>query len=175
MRKVVAGFACSLDGYIEGPNGEYDWILIDSEIDFAEQAKRFDTYFYGRRSYQAVLAMKAPITPNTKHYVFSTTLHEVAPGYTLIKGEIKEAVLNVKNMEGKDIAVFGGANLLGSLFNEGLVDEISVSVIPVILGKGKPMVDLLEDQVNLRLEHCKTYSNGTVQLIYTVLKSIVDL
>lgn len=45
MRKIVAGFASSVDGYIEGSNGEYDWILIDKEIDFAEEAKRFDTYF----------------------------------------------------------------------------------------------------------------------------------
>ncbi len=52
MRKIVAGFAISLDGYIAGPNNEYDWIIIDKEIDFAEQMKRFDTYFIGRKTYE---------------------------------------------------------------------------------------------------------------------------
>ena len=63
MRKLVAGFAASLDGYIEDPNGAYEWILIDPAIDFAAWAKRFDTYFYGRRSYQVVQAMQAFISP----------------------------------------------------------------------------------------------------------------
>ena len=169
MRKVVAGFACSLDGYIEGPNGEYDWILIDPEIDFAEQAKRFDAYFYGRKSYQAVRSSNVPISPNTRHYVFSRTLEKVAHGYTLINGNIKDEVNSIKSKEGKDIAVFGGANLLASLLNEQLVDEISIAIIPVMLGKGKPMVNLLRERVALNLQLCKTYSNGTVQLTYTVL------
>src|SRR5688572_9102725 len=114
MRKVVAGFASSLDGYIEGPNGEYDWILIDKEIDFVEQAKRYDTYFLGRKSYEAVLTMGSKLSPGIKHYVFSNTLTNVADQYTLLSGPIKDKVLALKQQQGKDIAVFGGANLLAS-------------------------------------------------------------
>ena len=54
MRKIIAGFACSLDGFIEGPHGEYDWILFNKEIDFAAQMKQYDTFLYGRRTYEAV-------------------------------------------------------------------------------------------------------------------------
>ena len=80
----------------------------------------------------------------------------MAEGYTLIKGDTTQQVLALKGEEGKDIALFGGANLLGSLLNEGLVDEVSVSLIPVILGMSKPMVDLLSQRIKLRLGQCKT-------------------
>mgnify|MGYP003575378528 CR=1 FL=1 len=168
MRKLVSGFAASLDGYIEGPNGEYDWILIDKEIDFAEQAKRFDAYFFGRRSYEAVIAMGSKPARGIKNYVFSTTLTTVADGYTLLKGSIKDTVLQLKQQEGKDIAVFGGAGLLASLLDLQLVDEISIAFIPVLLGKGKPMVEMLSEKVWLQLLHTKAYSNGTVQVSYEV-------
>lgn len=168
MRKIVAGFAASLDGYITGPNGEYDWILIDKEIDFAEQFKRFDTYFFGRKSYEAILAMGSKPTPGIQHFVFSNTLTSVASHYTLLKEPIKEKVLQLKQQEGKDIAVYGGASLLASLLDLQLVDEISIAIIPVLLGKGKPMVEELNEKVWLHLVNIRTYSNGTVQASYDV-------
>jgi dihydrofolate reductase len=168
MRKIVAGFAASLDGYIEGPNGEYDWILVDKEVDFAEQAKRYDTYLYGRRTYEAVIGMGSKPSPGVSQYVFSNTLTTVAKYFTLVKGDVRETVLQIKQQEGKDIALFGGAGLLASLLNLQLVDEISIAIIPVLLGKGKPMVEVLSEKVWLQLLHTKTYSNGTVQVSYTV-------
>ncbi|HVK97859.1 MAG TPA: dihydrofolate reductase family protein [Flavisolibacter sp.] len=168
MRKIVSGFACSLDGYIEGPNGEMDWILIDKEINFTEQMKRFDAFFYGRKSYETVLKMGAITASGNNHYVFSNSLKSTVPGYTLLQGNIKEEVLKLKQIPGKDIAVFGGANLLASLFNLELVDELSIAVIPVLLGKGKPMVDVLSNRVWLSLIKTHIYSNGTVQLTYAV-------
>ena len=171
MRKIVAGFAVSLDGYIEGPNGEYDWILIDKEVDFAELNKRYDTYLYGRRTYEAARAMGQPPSKKDTHYVFSTTLAEVDKGFTLVRGNVKEEVLSIKAQPGKDIALFGGAGLLATLLNLGLVDEISISIIPVLLGRGKPMVEQLDQKGWLTLVGTKTYSNGTVQLTYTVNKN----
>jgi dihydrofolate reductase len=168
MRKLVAGFAASLDGYIEGPNGEFDWILIDKEIDFVEQAKRYDAYFFGRRSYEAVLAMGSKPATGVKHYVFSNTLTTVANQYTLLSDPVKEKVLALKQQPGKDIAVHGGASLLASLLDLQLVDEISIAFIPVLLGKGKPMVEVLTEKVWLHLLNTKTYSNGTVQISYEV-------
>lgn len=138
MRKIVAGFASSADGYIAGPNGEYDWILIDKEIDFAAQMQRFDTYLFGRKSYEMVLAMGSKPTPGITNYVFSNTLDAVAENYVLVKSGIKDRLTGLKKQKGKDIAVFGGAGLLASLLELQLVDEISISVIPVLLGSGKP-------------------------------------
>lgn len=168
MRKIVAGFAASLDGYIEGPNGEYDWILIDKEIDFAEQMKRYDAFFLGRRTYEKIAGMKGPSTPGIKNYVFSNSLKEVAAPYTLIRGDIEQQVKKIKSSKGRDIAVFGGANLLASLLDLKLVDEISVAIIPVLLGKGKPMVDVLKKHIALKLTGTRAYANGTIQATYTV-------
>jgi dihydrofolate reductase len=165
MRKVVAGFAASLDGYIEGPNGEYDWILIDPEINFAEQMKRFDAYLLGRITYEK---MKGGVTKGSQWYVVSNTLPHVDQGFQLIGGNIQQSIQQLKEEEGKDIAVFGGASLLASLLDMKLVDEISVAVIPVLLGKGKPMVSMLQNKVALQLMDTKRYGNGTIQLTYEV-------
>ncbi len=170
MRKIVAGFAISLDGYIAGPNNEYDWILIDKEIDFAEQMKRFDTYFLGRKTYEFTKTMGGSSLGKSKVYIFSNTLTEVEKKYHLINGDVKEKVNQIKNEEGKDIAVFGGGELLTSLLNFDLVDEISLAVIPVVLGKGIPFVREVNKKISLKLINSKTYSNGTVQLTYYVNK-----
>lgn len=169
MRKIIAGFAASLDGYIEGPNGEYDWIMIDKEIDFATQMARFDTYLFGRRSYEMVLRMGNTKTPGITNYVFSNTLTGVAENYELIKGDVSEQVQQLKQQAGKDIAIFGGASLLASLLDLNVVDEIEVCIIPVLLGKGKPMINEVTEKVWLELTKHKTYGNGSVVLTYKVL------
>jgi dihydrofolate reductase len=171
MRKLIAGFASSVDGYIEGPNGEYDWILIDKEINFTEQAKQFDAYFFGRKSYEGIVAMGGGATPGVTNYVFSNTLATVDKNYTLVTGDIKEQVIKLKQTEGKDIALFGGASLLSSLLNLQLVDEIVVTIIPVLLGKGKPMVDVLKQKVWLHFIKSRSYANGTLQATYSIAYS----
>jgi dihydrofolate reductase len=170
MRKIVAGFACSLDGYIEAPDGAYDWILTDKEIDFREQMKRYDTYFYGRKTYEAVIKYMEKTDASSAHYVFSHSLKTVQKGFTLVQGDTFHEVTRIKSTPGKDIAVFGGAGLLASLLNLQLVDEIAVSIIPVLLGAGKPMVELLNEKVWLRLMSTKSYSIGSVALTYEVKK-----
>jgi dihydrofolate reductase len=172
MRKIVAGYASSLDGYILGPHGEIDWIVVDKEVDFSEQMKRFDAFFYGRRTYEEVIKKGMAYLSPASHYVFSNSLSTVAPGFMLIKGNIIDQVSQIKESPGKDIAFFGGANLLASLLDLQLVDEISVSVLPVLLGGGKPMVDMLNNRVWLSLLDTKTYGNGTIRLSYTVKENV---
>jgi dihydrofolate reductase len=168
MRKIIAGFAASLDGYIEGPNGEYDWILMDKEMNFEEQMKRYDAFFIGRRTYEKMISMPGPPMPAVKNYVFSQTLQETDSKFILVNGDLKQEVDKIRKQPGKDIAVWGGASLLASLLDLDLVDEISVAIIPVLLGKGKPMVDVLKKHVALRLRETKTYGNGTIQATYEV-------
>jgi dihydrofolate reductase len=168
MRKIVAGFAASVDGYIAGIHDEYDWIIIDEKIDFGEEMKRFDAFFYGRRSYEMAKSMASKPAAGTTNYVFSNTLEDVHPDFVLLKGDVKEVVSAMKQQPGKDMAVFGGANLLASLLNLQLVDEISVSFIPVLLGSGKPMVDFLTKKVWLEFISSKRYGNGTLVVKYAV-------
>ena len=167
MKKLVAGFASSLDGYIEGPNGEYDWIIIDKEIDFAAHFKRFDTYLFGRRTYEKIISMGNK-DDGIKKYVFSKTQVKTPANYTLVSDDVAKKINAIKKEEGKDIALWGGAGLLTSLLDLKLVDEIQISIIPVLLGEGKPMVGILKKKVWLSLIETKTYSNGTLAVTYKV-------
>lgn len=168
MRKIIAGFAASVDGYIEGPHGEFDWILIDDKIDFTEEMKRYDAFFYGRKSYEVALKMGTKSSKVITNYVFSTTLKKADKNFVLVNNNIKEQVEAIRRQEGKDIAVFGGASLLSSLLDLQLVDEFAISFIPVLLGSGKPMVDVLENKVWLQFINSKRYGNGTLSVKYAV-------
>lgn len=171
MRKIVLNVAVTLDGFIEGPNGEYDWCFTDQDYGLSDFFKRIDAVFLGRKSYELVLSMgdKSGL-PKLKEYIFSTTLEKVREGATLLKENIKEEVEKIKKEEGKDIWLFGGSALTTSLFNLGLVDEISLAIHPLLLGNGKPLFASLKDQLPLELLDCKTYSTGLVILTYRIIK-----
>ena len=169
MRKVILGLAVSLDGFIEGPKGEYDWCFTDQDYGLSEFFKRVDTAFVGRKTYEMTLAVGDNGTsgfPKLKEYIFSTTLDKVKEGATLIKGNIKAEVEKIKKEKGKDIWLFGGAGLTTSLLNLGLVDELSLAVHPILLGGGRLLFNNLKDRINLTLDDIKTYSTGLVSLTY---------
>ncbi len=168
MRNLVAGFAISLEGYIEGPKGEYDWIIMDKEFDFVSHMKRFDAFFFGRKSFLKLKESGNVSFPGIKNYVFSNSLQSSNEDFVLLKGDIPKLVTQIKKQDGKDIAVYGGANLLSSLLNMNLVDELIMSIVPVVLGDGKSMVDSLKQRVNLQLIDTRTFSSGTIQLAYKV-------
>jgi dihydrofolate reductase len=170
MRKIVVSFAISLDGYIAGLDNEFDWIVVDKEIDFEDMMKRYDTYFLGRKTYELTKGMGGNSFGKSKVYIFSNTLKELKKPLILISEDVKGTVNKIKTEKGKDVVVVGGGELLTSLLTLDLVDEISLAIIPVILGKGIPFVRQLSKRVSLTLINSKTYSNGTVQLAYNVNK-----
>jgi dihydrofolate reductase len=169
MLKLILSLAVSLDGFIEGPNGEYDWCFTDQDYGLSDFFKRVDSLFIGRKSYELMQKMGEAGSagfPKLKEYIFSTTLDKVKEGATLIKNNIKAEVEKIKNEKGKDIWLFGGAGLTKSLLNLGLIDEISLAVHPVILGAGKPLFSDIDKRINLKLIDTKTYSTGLVSLVY---------
>jgi dihydrofolate reductase len=174
MRKVVLQLAVSLDGFIEGPNGEYDWCFTDQDYGMTEFFQRIDSVFYGRKSYELTLSMADSIDevmpgfPKLTEYVFSNTLREVKPGAILVNGDIEAEVKRIKNNPGKDIWLFGGASLTASLLSLGLVDEISLAVHPIILGGGKRLFSEMTNRKPLTLIDTKTYSSGLVSLSYNL-------
>jgi dihydrofolate reductase len=170
MRKLIGGFAMSLDGYIEGSSCEYDWIVMDKDFDFAGHMERFDTFFFGRNSYDKLLRSGFGTFAGIRNYVFSNTLETADKNFTLLKGDIHAAATQIKKQDGKDIAVYGGTNLLTSLLDLDLIDELTMSVIPVILGQGMSMVNILKQRIYLTLIETKNFSGGTVQLRYEVQK-----
>ncbi|NAS12150.1 dihydrofolate reductase family protein [Poritiphilus flavus] len=169
MRKIILGLAVSLDGFIEGPNGEYDWCFTDQDYGLSDFFKRVDTVFIGRKTYQMTLEMSnkgGSGFPKFKEYIFSTTLDKVKEGAILIKEDIKTEVSKIKKEEGKDIWLFGGAGLTTSLMNLDLIDEVSLAVHPILLGGGKPLFKNIKRK-SLSLVDTKTYSTGLVSLTYT--------
>jgi dihydrofolate reductase len=158
----------SLDGYIAGPNGEIDWIVMDPAIDFGQIFGRFDTALMGRRTFEATLAPGAPRLP-LKTYVFSRTLDQSRySSVTIVSAGAAELVSKLRHSSGKDIWLFGGGELFRSFAEAGLVDSIEVAIMPVILGKGVPFAPELPDQIRLNLTDNHVYPSGIVKLQYDV-------
>ena len=170
MRKLILGVAVSLDGLIEGPNGEYDWCFMDQDYGMRAFLTRIDATFVGRKTYEMAQAMEGGGGfPQLKEYVFSTTLQSVKEGSVLINDSIKERVEEIKSENGKDIWLFGGAGLTTSLMNLGLVDEMWLAIHPIVLGTGKPLFNNVKGRVELKLLDTKTYDTGLVSVVYEIL------
>jgi dihydrofolate reductase len=175
MRKIILGLAVTLDSYIEGPNGEYDWCFTDQDYGMTEFMNRIDAIFFGRKSWEMMLTVENPgggenPWAGMKNYVFSNTIKKSGEDFELVKGDIGDEVKKIKNQPGKDIWLFGGASLTSSLLNAGLVDEIGMAVHPILLGKGKPLFSGIEGRIKLQLLESKPYSSGLVYLTYNVVK-----
>lgn len=172
MRKVAYGGAMSLDGFIAGPNGEHDWIVMDPDIDFAALMSRFDTFLIGRKTFEVMRRMgdAAPPTPGIQNIVFSRTLRPEDCPQAILRDDAERVVRDLRTKPGKDIALFGGGELFRSLLAAGLVDEVGVSVIPVLLGGGVPLLPSPADRARLKLKkHRVLEKTGTVVLEYDIL------
>jgi len=172
VRKVRYGGAISLDGYIAGPNGEADWIVMDPEIDFAAMFSQYDTLLIGRRTFTAMAAAGQGSMPGMDLYVFSTTLRpQDHPGVTIVSDRAGDVVRELRERPGKDIALFGGASLFRSLLDAGQVDTVEVSLIPVMLGSGISLMPPPYGPVALRLTaHKVLQATGTISLEYEIRK-----
>lgn len=175
MRRLILNLAVSLDGFIEGPDGEFDWCFTDQDYGMTDFFKRIDAVFMGRKSYELMQSMneggygEIPGMPKVTEYVFSNTLTDVKEGAVLVSGEraeVEARVREIKEEEGKDIWLFGGADLTSSLMNARLVDELALSVHPILLGRGKPLFSDISDRIRLELTDSKTWSSGLVTLTY---------
>ena len=178
MRKLILGLAITLDGYIEGPHGEYDWCFTDQDYGLAEFFTRIDAVFIGRKSYEMAQQYAdgnneqiVPGMPPVQEYVFSTTLNSVKEGAMLISSDSTDKARRIKEETGKDIWLFGGASLSNSLMEAGLVDELWLSVHPILLGSGKRLFQEHDYRSQLTLLENRTYKSGLVSLRYSIHKS----
>ena len=173
MRRVRYSVAMSLDGYLAGPNGEADWILMDPDIDFGAIFKQFDTLLMGRRTFEATGARggasSGPFAGMTV-VVASRTLRQADhPKVTVIGANLADEVAAMKQRDGKDIWLFGGGDLFRSLLDANLVDGVDVAVIPVLLGQGIPFLPSRTARASLTLTSHRVYEKtGTVALEYDV-------
>lgn len=169
MRRIRYQVAASLDGYIAGPNGEYDWIIMDPEIDFAALFSQFDTLLIGRRTFEGMVKDGNAEMWGMKALVFSRTLQQDDyPQVTIVADKIEETLSTLRLQPGKDIWLFGGGSLFRSLIGLGLVDTVEVALIPVLLGDGIPLFPPPALPVKLELTGHKIYKTGIVALKYDV-------
>jgi dihydrofolate reductase len=167
MRKLILNVAVSVDGLIEGVNGEYDWCYTDQDYGMTNFLNRTDAIFFGRKSFEVFTKQGSTMWPDKTQYVFSNTLTSIDGNAVLINGDIIDKVRMLKNQPGKDIWLFGGASLTNTMIKEKLVDELMLSVHPIVLGKGKALFNL-DERVSLKLLESKSYSTGLVQNSYEI-------
>ena len=169
MRKVILNLAVSLDGFIEGPNGEFDWCFADQDYGMRAFMKKIDAVFLGRKSYEVATKLhKENPFPEITTWVFSNTFKDVGESIKIVSGDIEKEVKKIKGQKGKDIWLFGGASLVTSFVNAGLVDELQLAVHPLLLGSGKPLFQNMKGRIPFKLKDVKTYSTGLVQLFYII-------
>ncbi|GAB3432955.1 dihydrofolate reductase family protein [Niabella aquatica] len=177
MRKVILDLAVTIDGFIEGPKGETDWCIMEEDMNFDGFLSTIDAIFYGRASYDAwghfepgknAHETEVKLWQNIhskKKYVFSTqrrTDHKAI----FINGGIAQKVEAMKQQEGKNIWLYGGAGIIRTFIESGLIDIYRISVHPIVLGSGKPLFEDLKKRIALKLITANTFKSGVVQLIY---------
>jgi dihydrofolate reductase len=185
MRKIIAALQTSVDSFIEGPNGEMDWAMAEDEEtwrELDETLNSVDTFILGRRMYPeyeqywlSLLANPSKGTENENayargadkipHIVLSKTLDKVAWKTTRIVRDVKE-IRKMKQQPGRDMLALGGATLISSLMNQGLIDEVHLMVNPLILGGGKALFKDVKERHAWKLIRAKPLKSGKVSLIY---------
>lgn len=164
MRKILLNVAITLDGFIAGPNGEYDWCFTDEDYGLTAFMQSVDTIIMGRKSYE-IAAEYGEVYPDKEVTVFSKTLKQTPfPHVKIVKGDITDFVTSLTSKPGKNIWLYGGAAITAPLMENNLIDEFHLSVHPIVLGNGIPLFKNIRRP--LTLVDSITYPSGLVQSVY---------
>jgi dihydrofolate reductase len=175
MRKIVTGLFISLDGVVESPS---DWLLSSHEMWELISAgiAESDAILLGRRTYlqfaelwpnQGSDVPMADFLNNTPKYVVSSTLDTLDwANSSLVTGDLGREVAKLKEQPGKNVQIPGSPTLVRSLLRDGLLDELSLMVHPVVVGSGMRLFDGITDQLHLKLVESTTFSTGVLSVTY---------
>jgi dihydrofolate reductase len=181
MRKIIVYIATSADGFIARKDGAVDWLdrpRPKGNYGMGEFWKSIDTILLGRKTYDMAVKFikEGKATPGMfrgiKHYVFSRKPpKKVVEGFEFVKEPIKKFAKRLRAQKGKNIFMLGGAGIIASFLDEGEIDEFAISVIPVFIGEGIPLIAPRHRTVQLKLLSTKKFSDGVVRLHYAVVKT----
>ncbi|AYB34741.1 dihydrofolate reductase family protein [Chryseolinea soli] len=177
MKRIILNLAITLDGFIEGPNGEIDWCVMDDDMNFGAFLESVDTMFYGRVSYDAWGDFEPDGNASSAEKEMWQAIHAkrkfVFSGQNrtfekagLISSDIANHVAEIKKQGGKDIWLYGGASLIKTFIDLSLIDTYKISVHPVALGGGKPLFENLKKRIGLKLTDTRIFRSGVVELTY---------
>ena len=173
-RNVVVHIATSADGYIARADGDLEWLTSRPApkgfYGINTFMKSIDTMVLGRKTYEASLRMGAKFDSKSRHIVFSRHAPPAgAPsGVQFVNGAIVPFVSRLREQPGKDIWLMGGGGLIASFLDEHAIDEFVISVVPVLIGDGIPLIARRQRHVLLDLHSVERFEDGLVQLHYRV-------
>ncbi|XZN89505.1 MAG: dihydrofolate reductase family protein [Microcoleus sp.] len=169
MRKIILFIASSLDGYIARPQGEIDWLFTDQNYGYTDFLNSIDTILMGRKTYEQVLTFGEYPYQEKKSYVLTKNINLQAEHDVIPVADVETLVKELRRLDGKNIWLVGGSLLIRDCLEKKLINELILSVHPIILGQGIPLFAAPTTATDLQLTGCQTYSSGLVQLSYDVV------
>jgi dihydrofolate reductase len=176
-RKIIVHIAASADGYIARPNGNIDWLTERPAPKGFYGINRFtrtiDTTVFGRKTYDAGVQMGATFDGKTRTVVFSRRPAPASapPGVEFTSEPIRRFVDRLRESRGKNVWLMGGGDLIASFLDGEAIDEFFISVVPVFIGEGIPLIAPRHRHVPLQLRATTSFADGVVQIHYEVKKT----
>lgn len=184
MRRIILSIPITLDGYIEGPQRELDWVIADDDLHnfFTQQLKNADLLIFGRVAYElladywptaasdpkitrGMLDFANTINPMPK-IVYSRTLEKAGWNTRILRSFVPEEVMELKAQPGRNIALSGGASIAQTFLQHGLVDEIQLMIQPAVIGGGTALFGGIQDSMRMEFQWKKEFNSGAVALCY---------
>ena len=174
MRKIIASLAMSLDGFIARPNGDVDWLdrpMPKGNYGLGKFFKSIDMIVMGRGTYDIGKKLGGPLFMFPTTVILSRSLaRDAVPGAIIEKGSARKLADRWRKQDGKNIWLMGGAKVFGQFLDAGELDELDIAVIPVLIGKGIPLLDPKRRTSKLELLSSEKFSDGVVRLQYAAKK-----
>ncbi|MDZ7959137.1 MAG: dihydrofolate reductase family protein [Aulosira sp. DedQUE10] len=168
MRKIRLFIASSLDGYIARTSGEVDWLFTDQDYGYTEFFDQVDTVLIGSKTYHQLLGFGEYPYRGKKGFIFSNTIQgKTDNNVEFVGGDLKGFINTLRQLRGRDIWLVGGGQIIHYFISHGLIDELILSIHPIILGDGISLI--YKDaslETLLELKNVKTYDSGLLQLTY---------
>jgi len=173
QRKIIVNIATSADGYVARPDGNLDWLTERPApkgfYGLPEFERSIDAKILGRKTFDRSLELGARFGAGTVHYVFSRRRPPASlpPGVKFVTEPIAAFAEHIRGQAGKNVWMMGGGDIIGSFVDEGAIDEFVITVVPIFIGEGIPLLAPRHREVPLRLLGVQQFPDGVVQLHYS--------